>query len=444
MRTTAYSKEFASWIVGLVFLIAMAPCALADVYINVMAVNGTDTAKDTSVKYNLPGDLSSQDILDTNGLELDYNVNDANYYVHGKVSLQPKESKTFRIKVRDVWKLSPEQVDSIKNQIEQGYDQIGKLKDPQQGEQLKEHLLQKLNFVQEQSSKADTVEKRIDSFRTYSKELQRIENNALAVDYWRSDPSEVKKDKIIRFNIEVENPFDVAKPYKNKHYLPAEIKPEDLVEFEGFEVRFDQDKKQAFLFKEEELQPKEKKKYTIGIRDIWFIPQKDIDYLRSRADYAYDFLKNSKFASGSKILFERANELLKNLEDSQAQKRDNILDHISAFRDNQRTYSSAKTDVESLEKLLSVYREDLDKSKVENVLKKMKSLKGVADISQAVFNKAPTEGVTWKFIGWVLIFVGLITGANFIIWFIRSKEKKERLKNSGNENDQASNEKKTP
>lgn len=443
MRTTYYSKTLAILIIAVLFSITAISSVLADVYINVMAVNATDLVKDTSVKHNLPGDLTANDILDTNGLDLDYNVNDANYYVHGKVTLQPKESKTYRIRVRDIWRLSSGQVDDIKKQIEQGYQQIGSLKDPQQGELLKQQLLEKLNFVQEQSAKADTIEKRIDSYRTYSKELQRIQGSALAVDYWRSDPSEVKQDRIIRFNIEVENPFDIIKAYKNKHYLPTEIKPENLVEFEGFEVRYDQQKAQAFLFKEEELKPKEKKKYTIGIRDVWFIPQKDIDYLRSRAKYAYDFLKDSQFASSAKVLFDHANELLKNLEDAQAQKRDNILEHISAFRDNQKTLDSAETDVESLEKILSVYREDLDKSKVENVLKKMKSLKGIADISKAIFNKAPTEGMTWKYIGWVLLFVGLITAANFGIWFVRSKEKKELAKAAAEESAKTADEKKT-
>lgn len=443
MGITYYSKKLVALIIAAVCVVFPFSLALADVYINVMAVNATDTVKDTSVKHNLPGDLTAGDILDTNGLDLDYNVNDANYYVYGKVTLQPKESKTFRIRVRDIWRLAPNQVEEIKKQIEQGFQQIGSLKDPKQGELLKKQLLDKLDFVQEQSAKADTIEKRIDSYRTYSKELQRIQSSSLAVDYWRSDPSEVKQDKIIRFNIEVENPFDVIKAYKNKHYLPAEIKPENLVEFEGFEVRYDQQKAQAFLFKEEELKPKEKKRYTIGIRDVWFIPQKDINYLRSRAKYAYDFLKESQFASSAKVLFDHANELLKNLEDAQAQKRENILDHISAFRDNQKTLDSAETDVESLEKILSVYREDLDKSKVENVLKKMKSLKGIADISKAIFNKAPTEGMTWKFIGWVLLFVGLITAANFAIWFMRSKEKKELAKAADEGSPKSADDKKT-
>ena len=425
MNQSIYFKILLTVAMAFVLTVKMVPKALADVYINVMAVNGSQDIKETSVNFNLPGDLSSQDILDTSGLDLDYNINDANYYVHGKVKLQPKETKTFRIHVRDIWKLSPEQIEEIKKEIENGYEQIGKVKDPKNGELLKEQLIQKLDFIlQEQVSKSDSVENRMGAFRAHAKELQRIENSALAVDYWRSDPTEVKREKIIRFNIEVTNPLGTVKPYKHKHYLPSEIRPEDLVEFEGFEVRFDQGKKQVFLFREEDLQPKENKKYTIGIRDIWFIPQKDIDYLRSRSNSAYGFLKDSRYASSAQILYDHAIKLLKEIEDAQLQKRDNIMDHISAFRDDQKSYDSAKIDVESLEKLLSIYREDLEKSKVQNILQKMQSLKGVSDVSKAVFNKKFEQSTTWSFIGWVLIFVAFITTVNFIVWFIRSKDSK--------------------
>ena len=398
--------------------------ASADVYINKLVVNGTENVKETDVNFPLPGDLNSGDILDTSGLDLTYNVNDSNYFVHGKVVLQPKESKTFRIRVRDIWKLDPQKVEDIKKEIEQGYDQIGKQKDQQQGELLKKHLIEKLNFVQDQGSKADSVEKRMDAYRTYSKELKRIEHSALAVDYWRSDPTDLKENKIIRFNIEVENPFDIPKSYKNKQYLPSEVKPEDLVEFEGFEVRFDQDKKISFLFREEELQPKEKRKFTIGIKDIWFVVQKDIDYLRSRSNSAYDFLKESRYAESAKTLFDHITSLLRNIDDSQAQKKDNIVEHISVFRDNQRTYENAKIDVESLEKLLSIYREDLEKSKVDNVLRKMQSLKGISNVSKAVFDKTKvSENDTWKFIFWILVFVGFLTIVSFSVWIVRSKDK---------------------
>ena len=152
---------------------------------------------------------------------------------------------------------------------------------------LKNRLEKKIDYIVNlQSTNADSIDKRIDDYRMYAKEMKRIQNDALNVDYWRSDPSVDQSPKIIHLTIEVSNPTKVMKHYKHKDYLPEEVKPEDVVEAEDFEVRYDQVKQLSFLFKEEDLAPGEKKKYSIGIIDIWNIDQKDIDYLRSRAKYA--------------------------------------------------------------------------------------------------------------------------------------------------------------
>ena len=422
-----------SALMGIIYLSGMVPLAFGDVYINVMAVNGSPTRKETPVKYDLPGDLKAQDIVDTNGLQLEYNVNDANFYVHGTVTLDPKESKTFRIRVKDIWKITPDQTEAIKDEINRGFEQIGKLSDPQKGEILKQQLIQKLdNFVDQQATKADSVEKRIDSFRTYRKEMERLKNQALAVDYWRSEPGEAQ-EKIIHFKIEVENPeSNPSKTVKQKHYLPSEIKPEHVVESQGFEVRYDASKQQSFLFKEEEMSKGQKKTYSIGIRDVWSIPGRDINYLRARANYAYDFLKKSKFAESSKILYDHANILLEDIVKSQGETME-IKEHISAFRVNQQTYDQARTDVENLEKLLAILREDLEKSKVKNVLQKVGSLKGVAGLAQELFKRKPSSTMTWKIIGWTLVFVAFITAINFVVWVLRSADKKRKLEEADKE-----------
>ncbi len=128
--------------------------------------------------------------------------------------------------------------------------------------------------------------------------MKRIQNDALNVDYWRSDPADIQPPKLIHLTIEVNNPTKVLKHFKHKDYLPAEVKPEDVVEAEDFEVRFDQIKQLAFLFKEEDLAPGQDKKYSIGILDIWSIDQKNIDYLRSRAQYALRFSQGHQFCQG--------------------------------------------------------------------------------------------------------------------------------------------------
>ena len=70
------------------YYIGMMPRAIADIYINVLAVNGSDAPKNSSIKFDLPGELTAEDILDTNGLQLDYNVDDSAYFVFGDVKSQ--------------------------------------------------------------------------------------------------------------------------------------------------------------------------------------------------------------------------------------------------------------------------------------------------------------------------------------------------------------------
>lgn len=411
-------------ILGIIFLSGMMPFAFADVYINVMAVNGAQERKETSVKYNLPGDLKEEDILDTSGLTLQYNVADANYYVTGSVTLDPKETKTFRIRVKDIWRITPEQTKQIKDEIDRGFEQVGKLYDAAKGEELKQRLEKKLDEITQQQAAANSVEQRIDAYRSYRNEVARIRDEALAVDYWKSSPEQVKADRIIRLKIDTENPIDgETKPIKEKQYLPTEVKPQDVVEPEGFEIRYDQQRQQAFLFKEEEIPQGQKRSYSIGIRDIWHIEQGDMDYLRKRADYANDFLKNSKYAQTAKILYDQIDPALKSIETAQ-KKTMEITEHISTYRDNLKSFNEAKSDVENIEKLLALYREELEKTKVENVLKKVRSLKGLADLSQQVFAKKPTETATWGFIGWILLAVGVLSVVYFIVLLIRSNAAK--------------------
>ena len=54
----------------------------------------------------------------------------------------------------------------------------------------------------------------------------------------------------------------------------------------------------------------------------------------------------------------------------------------------------------------------------------MQALKGVNDVSKAVFSKKFEQTTTWSFIGWVLVFVALVTIINLVIWLMRSKETK--------------------
>jgi hypothetical protein len=151
-----------------VFVLTTGRLAAADIIINVLAVNGAGEKRETPIRFVLPADVQAKNIVDTDGLSIEYDVNEGAYVAQGMVSLDPKATKTFRIKVQDIWKITPQDVEMIKSEIDEAYDKLGKVGDESKSEILKNNLLDRLDFViAQQNAGSDSVEKRIGSFRTY-------------------------------------------------------------------------------------------------------------------------------------------------------------------------------------------------------------------------------------------------------------------------------------
>ena len=412
----------------LVFLVGVVPLASADIIINVLAVNGAPEKRETPIRFVLPPDVQAKDIVDTDGLSVEYDVNEGAYVAQGAVSLEPKASKIFRIKVHDLWKLTAQDVETIKGEITEAYDKLGKVGNESNAVILKQQLLDRLDFVlAQQNAGTDSVEKRIDSFRIYRDRLDGIKREALSVDYWRSDPNEAaRKQKLVRMVVEAQNPESMPKrTVEEKYYLPVEVKPEYIVNREDFEIKFDEEKKKPYLYKEEEFESGQTKRYEIGIKDVWHVEGNDIAYLNQRATYANDFLKESRFEKTSQYLFDRCQSKLNSITESQQIQRE-ILEHISMYRQNTKIFDGTRKDVEDLEKLVAIYRDELEKTKVRNVLEKVRSLKSVGQVSDSIFKKKPKMNKTWEMVGWVLLFVGVYTVIHFAIWAVRSAGRKKK------------------
>ncbi len=401
--------------------------ASADVIINVLAVNGTDVSQDKDIQFSIPGEIKPADILDAAGLEVDYNIKDSGYFLHGKCLLAPKESRTFKVRIRDVWRVSDEQTASIRQEIDQGFKEMGAEKSVANGQLLKEQLLAKLEYVLDQEAQATgTIDQRIDTYRSHLQTLEDIRTKAKLIDFWRSDARDQESKKIVQYVLEVTNPTDKMRKVKQQHFLPPEVRPEYVVDRQGYEIRFDEKKNTSFLFKEEDLAANEKKSIKIGIRDVWFIQQKDLDFIHERSTGMYESLQSSEFAATAKSLYD---EIINNLDliaSLQAMPQPDINQHIGAFRINQKRLEQAKNDFDALEKLIARHRAELEKSKLKNVMQKIQSLKSLARVSQAIFDKKPTVNAAWKIIGSVMIFLAIFTMIYFITWSIRtSKEKKQ-------------------
>lgn len=397
--------------------------AFADLYVTILAVNGTDEEKQKEVSQPLPKEVTAEDVIDTAGLQLDYDVSEGNYYVHGEVTLKPKETRKFRIRVRDLWQVNQTEIDEIKLQIDQSLSRVEGTEYYDTGLIRKNSLVQRLDFmVDQQAEFADNVGKRVDRYRAYEQELKEIRDDSLSVNYWRSKPPSPDEAEIYTFIIEVENPSDtLPKNVEPKYYLPKEVKPEHLVDTKDFEVKYDAIRKQAYLTKQEELKPAEKKKYQVSIVDIWNIKSESIEDLKERTRKSFKLLENTEYFNSAENLVRRIKTNLDKIEETQVAAED-IKQHISTYRDNTERFAAAEHDVEVLEDFLKAVRENLERSIVRNVLEKIKSLKDIKNIAEAIFGTKPSKDTTWKIITWIMIVVGVLTVVHFALWGKRSKD----------------------
>ncbi len=423
-KSVGYHQKLLAYVFLSMFLLFMMPTSVfADVFVNILAVNGTDEAKEKDVKQYLPKELTAEDILESPGLKVDYDVNEGAYFVYGKIALGPKESKKIQIRVRDIWLVAKDEIEDIREQVDIGLNRIKETEYYDTGLIKKDTLLDRLDFIVKQEEQyADNVNKRIDHHRIYEKEMQEIRSNSLSVKYWRSKPPAAGEADVISFIIEMENSKkdETISTEDQKHYLPPEVKPENIVDLQGFEVKYDAIEGKSYLTKKEVLKPGQTKRYTIGIVDVWNVAPSEIDYLKSRTEKAFKLLEKTTFFDSAQYLVENISKNLKRVEETQQVSRQ-IKEHIGTYRVNLGRYESAERDVEALEDLLEAAREELERSQLKKVLQKIKSIKGIAEIAKSIFKK-PENNTAWKIIAGIVIFVGVLSFIHFVLWGQRSKD----------------------
>lgn len=397
----------------------------ADVIINILAVNGTDATKDRNISELLPREIRQEDILDTDGLETVYDVEMGSYRVVGSVNLDPKESRTFRIRLRDVWSIDLADIEQIRGQIDNSFSQVEGTEYYDTAKIKKDSLEKRLDYIlSEQTRNADNAGQRIGRYRTYEKELNEIRNNAVSIKYWRSKPPGTDEANTFRLLLTAENPsLTKAVTKEQKHYLPKEVKPEHIVESAGFEIRYDPLRGQSFLWREDTLEAGETRRYEVGIIDIWKIRQQQLDNLKDRSAETYRYLENTQYKDNADFLMASIKRNVSTIENSQSLEK-NIDNHIMDFRANMGYFQQAEKDVAALEDLLEVVREKLVRSRMENVLERIQSLKSVNDVSDYL-----TDSYSWllndgRMILGVVIFAVVLLLIAFFVSLGKSRDVK--------------------
>ena len=431
MRQCLLQRKAKQWraIACLLVLLFCGSVCWADLSINLVAVNASEETKKVPVKFYLPKELAPEDVIDTGPLKIDYDVDKGGYFVYADFEFQPKETKTFKILVKDVWRVAEDEINLLKKQLEENLKLIKDKEKHEVAEIAKNKMFEQLDYIlAQQVHYSEDIDRRIEEYRAYADILEDIRKKIFSLEFLEQQSKslvDIDETKTVKFILEVKNPSETEeKTFQQKHYLPQEIRSEHIVDAQGFDVRYDNEKQKYCLTKEEKFKPGEVKKYEIVIRDIWYMPLSKVDTLEERAQNAMVEIQDSTFAESGDYLFNRVKGQLDEIRSSQKEGQP-VKDYIGTFRVNQRRYNAADSDVQKLEQMLAIARakklEELERNKVTNVLQKLQALKGLAAMSQAIFKNGISVTTTWRILMGTLIFLFFFTTWHFITWTRRSK-----------------------
>jgi hypothetical protein len=170
-----------------------------------------------------------------------------------------------------------------------------------------------------------------------------------------------------------------------KAYLPKEAKPEDIMDKGDLEIAYDTQQGSYYVYGEYELKPGEVLEKNIEMRDIWNIPNTELESLRAESSKIATMLKGTEFSDRISFLHNSIESKLNQIMESQKAVPTNPAQRISDYRENLKLFEGVKADLVLARSLLS----------------------------QA---KALPTAAIWKIILAIIIFLGLLGASFYFLW----------------------------
>ena len=178
-----------------------------------------------------------------------------------------------------------------------------------------------------------------------------------------------------------------------KAYLPKEVKPEDILNLGDLKIDYDLERGLYFVYKEFVLKPGEGELRKVEINDIWIISETELTALSEKAKEIVEKLKDSESFEAAVKLSEDIQERRTDIINTQNEARDALpAEHIAVYRENEKKLDKIKENIAELEKMFLEYK--LAKGRLGPVSVK----------------------ASWLVILSVIVALGVISFAFFIIW----------------------------
>ena len=189
--------------------------------------------------------------------------------------------------------------------------------------------------------------------------------------------------------------------------LPQEVTSKDVLSKGELKLEYDDKRSIYYVYKEGvPLQPKETRIFRVTIRDLWFIPKRELDDLKNYTNILLGKLEGSTYYKTGKSWAVASIEKLDEIETSQADESISRKARIGAYRYHRKAIERIKEDLARMEKLLTFtggppVPEMLEESPLK------------AD--------APSTTTTWLVIFLILVFLSLLGGQFFFTWQNKTK-----------------------
>jgi hypothetical protein len=128
------------------------------------------------LKYYLPREAKKEDIIEIDEeLKVEYDASEEAYYITGEFELEPGGTKTFSVEVADVWKISEDEVNSLRTQTEELFRLLEGTTYFAQGSTIKNDINVSLDKVLRLQQDAHTPEARIRAYREGMIEIEGVQ-----------------------------------------------------------------------------------------------------------------------------------------------------------------------------------------------------------------------------------------------------------------------------
>jgi hypothetical protein len=257
----------------------------------------------------------------------------------------------------------------------------------------------------------------------HKRQLEEIKGEVLSLGALRQLKTDDEDGiRTAKFLISARNPADEARQMTVRSVLPTIIKSSDVIDRKGFTLLFDERSGAYVLEKVEQFDARETRKYTVEIRDVWYIPEQDMNFLREKTEDVLAHFEDTEFENYADQIGEYIYETLTQIELLQAEVSSSevLKERVQAFVLNQQRLESAKKKFKELQDLLLEIPMKRSLTVTEQVKQSLKQIAKLLDVLSVGFK--PDLSTTWWTILGICVFIAIFATSFYVIWIGKLNE----------------------